>query len=82
MYYSGSREQWKNIRIEYDNEPLLDASIHYEKGGDPITLIIIIVLSAIVLLLILMIVIIKSGKPKKYIKQVQTVSEDNNTEEL
>ena len=32
VYYSGSKEQWKKISIDYDNNNLLNATIHYNSS--------------------------------------------------
>ena len=32
VYYSGTKEQWNNITIGSDNEPLTKATIHYKSG--------------------------------------------------
>ena len=34
VYYSGSEEQWKNILIGKYNEPLTNATIHYNSNGN------------------------------------------------
>ena len=33
VYYSGGEENWNNIKIQYYNEPLLNATIHYNSTG-------------------------------------------------
>ena len=36
VYFGGTEEQWKNITIETDNDPLLNANIHFNSGtGKP-----------------------------------------------
>jgi hypothetical protein len=35
VYYAGSKEEWNNISVESDNEPLLNAAVHY--GPAPAT---------------------------------------------
>ncbi len=37
VYYSGTKEEWNSIDIGYYNEPLLNATIHYNGTGPDIT---------------------------------------------
>ena len=33
VYYPGTEEDWNNIEIQDDNDPLLNATIHYNSTG-------------------------------------------------
>ena len=34
VYYTGSKDEWKAISVEYDNDSLLNATIHYNCTGE------------------------------------------------
>ena len=34
IYYTGSKDEWKAISVEYDNDSLLNATIHYNCTGE------------------------------------------------